>query len=52
MLSVVDFVENYTLQMKNEIQIQYYHLEQVSIMVHIRYIHGTDSNEQNKVIFK
>ena len=52
MLSVVDFVENYTLQLKNQIQSQYYHLEQVNIMVHITYKHGTDSNEQNKVILK
>ena len=34
-LSMVDSAENYTLQPQNEIQIQYYHSEQVSIMVHI-----------------
>jgi hypothetical protein len=49
---VVDFTENYTLQPQNEIQIQYYHSEQVSIMVHITYRHRPDSNEQNKVILK
>ena len=32
-LSVIDFAENYTLQPQNEIQIQYYHSDQVSIMV-------------------
>ena len=49
-LSVVDFAENYTLQPQNEIQSQYYHSEQVSIMVHIRYRHGPDSNEEKRVI--
>ena len=51
-LSVVDFVENYTLQPQNEIQSQYYHSEQVSIMVHIMYPHGPDSNEEKCVILK
>ena len=51
-LSVVEFVENYTLQPKNEIQSQYYHSEQVSIMVHITYRHGLDSNEEKHVILK
>ena len=51
-LSVVDFAENYTLQPKNEIQSQYYHSEKVSIMVHITYQHGPDSNEEKCVILK
>ena len=51
-LSVVDFVENYTLQPQNEIQSQYYHSEQVSSMVHITYRHWPDRNEQNIVILK
>ena len=51
-LSVVDFVENYTLQPQNEIQSQYYHLDQVSIMAHITYKHGPDSNEEKRVILK
>ena len=51
-LSVVEFVENYTLQPQNEIQSQYYHSEQVSIMVHITYRHGLDSNEEKRVIVK
>ena len=51
-LSVVEFAENYTLQPQNEIQIQYYHSEQVSIMVHITYRHGPDSNEEKRVILK
>ena len=32
-LLVVDFAKNYTLQPQNEIQSQYYHSEQVSLMV-------------------
>ena len=51
-LSVVDFVENYTLQPQNEIQSQYYHSKQVSIMVHITYKHEPDSTEENRVILK
>ena len=43
-LSVVDFEENYSLQPQNERQSQYYHSEQVSMMVHITYQHGPDSN--------
>ena len=51
-LSVVDFAENYSLQPQNEIQSQYYHSEQVSIMVHITYRHGPDSTEENQMILK
>ena len=51
-LSVVDFAENYTLQPQNEIQSQYYHSKQVSIMVHITYRHGQDRNEEKRVILK
>ena len=49
---MVEVVENYTLQPKNEIQIQYYHLEKVSIMVHITSRHGPDTNEEKHVILK
>jgi hypothetical protein len=49
---VVDFAENYTLQLQNEIQSQYYHSEKVNIMVHITYRHGPNSNEENIVILK
>ena len=51
-LSVVYFAENYTLQPQNEIQSQYYHSKQVSIMVHITYRHGQDSSEEKCVILK
>jgi hypothetical protein len=51
-LSLVYFDENYNLQLKNEVQSQYYHLDKVIIMVHITYIHGSDSIKQNIVILK
>ena len=51
-LSMVYFAKNYTLQPQNEIQSQYYHSEQVSIMVHITYQHRKDSNEEKHVILK
>ena len=49
-LLVVEFVENHTLQPQNEIQS--YHSEQVSIMVHITYRYGPKSNEEKHVILK
>jgi len=51
-LSIVDFAENYTLQPQNEIQSQYYHSEQVSLMVHITYRHGPNSSEEQREILK
>ena len=51
-LSMVDFVEKYTLQLKNEIQSQYYHSYQVNIMVHTTYRHGANSTEEKMVILK
>ena len=44
--------KNYTLQPQNEIQSQYYHSQQVSIMVHITYRHGPNRNEEKCVILK
>ena len=51
-LLVVDFAENYTLQPQKKIQSQYYHSDQVNIMVHITYIDGEESTEENRVILK
>jgi hypothetical protein len=42
-LSIVDFAENYTFVAQNEIQSEYYHSDQVSMLVHILYRHA----EQN-----
>ena len=51
-MSIVDFAENYTLQPQNEIHSQYYHSDQVSIMVHITYRHGLESSVKNRIIQK
>ena len=57
-LSVVDFAENYTFSPQKEIQSEYYHLDQVSIFVHILYRHaelvidGFDSDENNREVIK
>ena len=51
-ISIVDFAENCTLQPHNEIQSQYYHSDQVNIMVHITYSHGLESNINNMIIQK
>jgi len=42
-LSVIDFAENYTFVPQKEIQSEYYHSDQVSMLVHILYRHA----EQN-----
>ena len=39
-LSVIDFAENYTFVPQKEIQSEYYHSDQVSMLVHIIYIHA------------
>ena len=42
-MSVIDFAENYTFVPQKENQSEYYHSEQVSMLVHILYRHA----EQN-----
>ena len=39
-LLVVEFAENYTFYPHTKIQSEYYHFEQVSILVHVLYIHA------------
>ena len=51
-LSIVDFAENYTLEPQNEIQSHCYHSDQVSLMVHITYRHGSNSSEEQREILK
>ena len=57
-LLVVDFIENYKFIPQKEIQCEYYHLDQVSIFVHILYRHaelaidGFDSDENNHEVIK
>jgi hypothetical protein len=36
----------------NEIQSQYYHLEKISLMVHIMYKHGLGNGKDERVILK
>ena len=51
-LSVVDFVENYTLQPQNEVQAKYYTSQQVSIFVHITFMHSPTSTEDDRKILR
>ena len=58
-LSVVEFAENYTFSPQKEIQSEYYHVDQVTISVHVLYRHaqasidGTrDSTPQSRDVIK
>lgn len=51
-VSIVDFIENYTLQPQNEVQSQYYNSTQVSIFVYIEFIHAHDSMEEDRKILR
>ena len=46
-LLVVDFVDNYTLALQDEIQPQYYNSVQVTIYIHIVYRYALDSIEED-----
>lgn len=49
---MVDFIENYTLQPKNEVQAQYYNSIQIAIFVHITYRHAHDSTKEDKKVIR
>ena len=55
---MVDFIENYTFTPQKEIESEYYHSYQVSMLVHILYRHaelnvdGFDNNENNHEVIK
>ena len=51
-VSVVDFVEKYTLQPQNEVQEKYYTSQQVSIFVHITFMHSRTSIEDDRKILR
>ena len=51
-VSVVKFVENYTLQPQNEVQEKYYTSQQVSIFVHITFMHSPTSTEDDRNILR
>ena len=46
LLSHIDFAENYTFQVQNEVQSQYYYTVAVTILIHITYkvVHNEDTN--------
>ena len=46
---VFDFSENYTLKSQNEVQPIYYNSIQVSIFVHIAFIHVHDNTHEEKM---
>ena len=54
---MVDFMKNYTFEAQKEIHSEYYHSGQVSIFVHVLYIHAqknvddiTSTNDNRHVI--
>ena len=51
-MSVVDFVENYTLIPQNEVQPMYYNSIQLSIFVHIAFIHAHDRTYDDRKILR
>jgi hypothetical protein len=51
-VSVVDSVENYTLQPQNEVQEKYYTSQQVSICIHITFMHSPTSTEDDRKILR
>ena len=51
-VSVVDFTKTYTLKPQNEVQPIYYNSTQVSIFVHITFIHVHDSMEEDKKVLR
>ena len=56
--SIIDFAENYTFVPKKEIHSEYYHSDQVSMLVHILYRHAEqkvdhiESTSENRHIIK
>ena len=51
-VSVVDFVDKYTLQPQNEVQGKYYTSQQVSIFVPITFMHSPTSTEDDMKILR
>ncbi len=44
----MDFFENYTMKIQNEVQIMQWHNFQVNILVHINYQHNPLANHTNQ----
>ena len=51
-VSIIDFAENYTLQPQNEVQSMYYHSTQVSIFVHLAFMHADGSIEEDRKVVR
>jgi hypothetical protein len=47
-VSVVDFAENYTFEIQNEVQSMHWHSYQVSILVHISFRHNPEMDPYNE----
>jgi hypothetical protein len=52
-MSVVDFVENYSFEIQNEVQSMHWYSYQISILIHICFCHnpGFDPYDENTSIF-
>ena len=51
-VSIVDFIEKYTLQPQNEVQTKYYTSQQVSIFVQIIFMRSFTSIEDDRKILR
>ncbi|XP_057857649.2 uncharacterized protein LOC131066816 [Cryptomeria japonica] len=51
-VSIVDFAENYALQPQNQMQSMYYHSTQVSIFIHIAFMHASDSTKEDRKVVR
>jgi hypothetical protein len=40
MVSIVDFIENYSFEVRNKVQSTHWHIYQISILVHIYFCHN------------
>ena len=49
---IFDFSKNYTLKPQNEVQPMYYNSTQVSIFVHIGFIHAHDSTKEDTKLLR
>jgi hypothetical protein len=44
MVSIVDFAENYSFEVQNEVQSMHWHTFQIYILVHITFMHNLHAN--------
>ena len=48
MVSIVDFVENYSVDIQNEVQSMHWHSYQISILVHITWVRNQTADPNDK----